>query len=116
MAVNAAAFLVSCGLTVILAGSHGAWGAAVAVLCGEATLFGGYVVAIVRRTPELRPHPAVLPKVMLATIPAVALAVLPALPSIVRLALALAVYALLILITRAVPAEIIEIIPRPRRA
>ncbi len=116
LAVNAAAFIVSCGLTVLLAGSDGARGAAVAVLCGEATLLGGYVVAIARRTPELRPRLGVLPKVVLAAVPAVALAVLPTLPSVVRLALAIAVYALLILITRAVPAEITEIIPRPQRA
>jgi len=116
LAVNAAAFLVSCGLTIGLAPSHGADGAAVAVLCGEATLLGGYVVAIARRSPELRPRLNVMPKVVLAAVPAVALAVLPALPSVARLALALVVYGLVIVLTRAVPAEVVEIIPRPRRA
>jgi|SRR5580693_2722965 O-antigen/teichoic acid export membrane protein len=113
---NAAAFVVSCALTLSLAGAHGARGAALATLCGESTLAIASLVVLVRGRPDLRPKLAVVPKVVLAAAPAVAIALVTALPSIVRALLALGAYGLLIALTRAVPREIVELIPRPRRA
>jgi O-antigen/teichoic acid export membrane protein len=116
IAVNAVAFLVSCALTISLAASHGASGAALATLGGEATLAIGSLIAVIRSQPELRPRLAVLPKVMLAAIPATVLALAPEFSSLLRALLALVVYGLLIALTRAVPREIIELVPSPRRA
>jgi O-antigen/teichoic acid export membrane protein len=115
---NAAAFLVSCALTLSLAATNGANGAALATLCGEVTLAVASLIALIRHQPELRPRLAVVPKVAFAAAPAVVLALAFGLPSIVRALLALAVYALLIALTRAVPREILELLPRlrPRRA
>jgi O-antigen/teichoic acid export membrane protein len=115
LAANAAAFAVSCALTISLAATHGARGAAIATLCGESTLAIGSLLVLVRGRPELRPSFAVIPKVVLAGAPAVALALLPGLPSLVRAVLALLLYGLLIALTRAVPQEILELVPRPRR-
>ncbi|HSZ70454.1 MAG TPA: polysaccharide biosynthesis C-terminal domain-containing protein [Solirubrobacteraceae bacterium] len=113
--VNALALLVSCTLTLVLAATLGAKGAAIATLCGEATLGSGCLFVLVRWNPELRPRLAVLPKVILAAAPAVALVVVLDLPSLVVAVIALCVYGLLILLTRAVPSEIAELIPRPGR-
>jgi Flp pilus assembly protein protease CpaA len=57
----------------------------------------------------------VLPKVALAAAPALVLTLTLELPSVVLIVLALGVYALVILLTRATPEEIVELIPRPRR-
>jgi O-antigen/teichoic acid export membrane protein len=111
---NAAAFVVSCGLTLLLASSHGATGAAVATLCGESVLAAGLLAALVRGHPELRPELGVLFKVAVAAAPAAVLALVPDLPSLVRAVLALAAYAIGLLVTRAVPAELFELVYRRR--
>jgi O-antigen/teichoic acid export membrane protein len=117
LAVNAAALLVSCVLTLVLAASEGGQGAALATLLGESTLAVGYILVLLQGHPELRPNIAVLPKVVLAAIPAAALALsLGSLPSVVLTAIVLAVYGLIILVTRATPEEITELLPRFRRA
>jgi Na+-driven multidrug efflux pump len=116
LAVNAAALLVSCVLTLILAASKGGQGAALATLLGESTLAVGYILVLLQGHPELRPNIAVLPKVLLAAIPAAALALsLRSVPSVVLTVIVLAVYGLIILVTRATPREITELIPRFRR-
>jgi O-antigen/teichoic acid export membrane protein len=112
LAANAAALTVSCGLTLTLAATDGARGAAIATVCGEATLGLGSLIVLVRGHPERRPPLGVLVKVAIAAAPAAALALAVDLPSLVRALLALALYALLIALTRAVPREITELIPR----
>jgi O-antigen/teichoic acid export membrane protein len=108
---NLAAFVVSCSLTIVLAGSHGAKGAAIATVCGESVLALASLLALARGHPELRPKPGIVLKVALAAAPAVVLASLAGLPSLVRAVLALAVYGLVIAITRAVPEEMLELLP-----
>lgn len=112
LVVNGLALLVSCGLTLALAGPDGARGTAIAVLCGEFTLALGYLLVIVLRAHELRPRLAVVPKVALAAAPAAPLALAPVLPSLARALLAVGLYTLLIVLTRAVPKEVLELIPR----
>lgn len=115
LVVNAVALLVSCGLTLILATTLGAKGAAIATLCGETTLCAGYLLTLARGHPELRPRLAVVPKVIVATVPAAVLVLVLDLPSLAVTVIALAVYGLLIVLTRATPQEITELIPRPGR-
>jgi O-antigen/teichoic acid export membrane protein len=112
LGVNAIALLVSCVLTLILASAHGATGAAVATLCGESTLAAGCLLVLVRGNPELRPRLAILPKVIVATIPAIGLALALDLPSLPLTVLVLAVFAAVVLLMRAVPLEVMELIPR----
>lgn len=110
IAINGVALLVSCSLTLILASAHGAQGAAVATLCGEASLALGCLLVLARDHPELRPRLGVLPKVALAAAPALALALLLKLPSFPLALLVLAVYGSLVLVTRAVPREVAEVL------
>jgi O-antigen/teichoic acid export membrane protein len=112
---NLAAFLVSCTATLVLAHSHGAMGAAIATVCGESVLALGLLAALLRAHPELRPRLGVAPKLALAAAPAVAFALLSGIPSPVRMLLALLSYGVLILLTRAVPGEVLELLPLPRR-
>lgn len=114
LVVNFVALVVSTVLTLVLAGSDGAHGAAIATVCGESALAVGSLIALTRGHPELRPKLAVIAKVALSAAPAVVLALLSGVPSIVRALLALAVYGLLILLTRAVPREVLELLPSPR--
>jgi O-antigen/teichoic acid export membrane protein len=109
--VNLAAFVVSCSLTIVLAGSHGAKGAAIATICGEATLALGSLVALVRGHPEFRPKLGIVLKVALAAIPAALLATVTGIPSLPRALLVTAVYALMTMLTRAVPDEVVELLP-----
>lgn len=115
LGVNAVALVVSCALTLVLASTYGATGSATATLCGETTLALGSVIALVRGHPDLRPRLAVLPKVALAAIPSFAIAVALKLPSLPLAVLALAVYALVIVLTRATPQEVVELLPSRSR-
>jgi O-antigen/teichoic acid export membrane protein len=112
LTVNAIAFVISVGLTLTLASSNGAKGVAVATLCSEATLAVGYLVVLVRRHPELRPHLAVVPKVLIAAAPAGALGLALDLPSFWLTAVVVSIYSALVALTRAVPRETIELVPR----
>jgi O-antigen/teichoic acid export membrane protein len=112
---NLIAFLVSCAATLALASSHGAVGAAVATVCGETVLAVGSLLVLVRGHRELRPKLGIVLKVTLAAAPAVVLALLPGVPSLGRALLALLAYGLVIVLTRAVPEEAIELLPARMR-
>jgi O-antigen/teichoic acid export membrane protein len=117
LVANAVAFAVSCALTLALASSHGARGAAVATVCGETALALALLVALVRTDPELRPRREVPAKVLIAATPATLVALVPDVSSLLRALLAVVVYAVVLLLTRAVPAEMLELLPlRARRA
>jgi O-antigen/teichoic acid export membrane protein len=103
---NALALATSCVLTLGLASTYGARGAATATLAGELTLALGYLVFLVRRAPELRPRVGIVGKVALAAAPAALVGSLTGLPSALAALAALALYSVALLILRAVPDEI----------
>lgn len=108
---NLAALAVSAVLTLTLAGTHGATGAAIASACGETVLAALYLAGLVRSHPELRTPLEVPVKVALATIPALLPAFATGLPAIVPPLLGLAVFAVLLLLLRAIPEELYELLP-----
>lgn len=112
LAVNAMALAVSCVLTLVLARSDGAEGAAIATLCGETTLAVGCALVLGAGDPDLRPSLARAPRVVVAAVPAIVLMLTLNLPSIALTAIVLSSYALAIVLTRAMPPEIAELIPR----
>ena len=113
---NFSALSVSIALTLILAHTDGARGAAIATVAGESTLAAGSVIALVRGRPEYRPHPRVIGKVLIAGGIAAAVAFVPAWPSLVSAIVVLAVYGAVILLTRALPEEFRALLPGRRRA
>ncbi|HTA96357.1 MAG TPA: polysaccharide biosynthesis C-terminal domain-containing protein [Solirubrobacteraceae bacterium] len=115
LVANGSALAVSVVLTLVLASLYGARGTAVATVCGELTLALGVFVALVRAHPEYRPRLTVVPKVAIAFAISLALPLALDLSSFEGLVLALCVYATLIALLRAIPAEILEMIPRGGR-
>jgi O-antigen/teichoic acid export membrane protein len=103
---NAAALAVSIVLTTVLAGVDGARGAAVATIGGEVTLALGMFAALTRGRPQYRPPALVVAKVALAGAIGAALSLVPSMPSLARAVVALAVYAVAIVVTGALPHEL----------
>jgi len=112
LAVNGMALAVSCVLTLLLAQSDGARGAAIATLGGETVLAAGCVLVLSIGNPDLRPRLARAPRVALAAAPAAVLAGTLGLSSIALTAVVLCSYALMVAITRALPREVLELIPQ----
>jgi O-antigen/teichoic acid export membrane protein len=111
---NLSALVVSIVLTLVLARSDGARGAAIATLAGESTLAVTSFVGLVRGRPQYRPHPRTVLKVLVAGAVAAAAAFIPTMPSLVRAIVVLVVYGAIILATRALPTEFRELLPGRR--
>jgi O-antigen/teichoic acid export membrane protein len=112
---NGIALVLAVGLTLALAPAHGAKGAAIATAVTEFVLAGTYAVMLLRREPDLRPSLIVLPKVLLAAAAAVAAGVLPSIPDVVGVVVSSAVYLVLLLVLRGIPAELFEAFGLRRR-
>jgi O-antigen/teichoic acid export membrane protein len=112
---NVLALVVSAVLTLILARTHGARGAALASVCGETTLAVFYLVGLIRADRALRPKLGAAARVALAAAPPVALSLLLRLPALLEPLAALALFVVLIVVLRAVPDELYELIPPARR-
>jgi O-antigen/teichoic acid export membrane protein len=113
--VNATAFAVSCALTVLLASTDGAQGAALATLAGESTLAVGSLLALSKVDPKLSIGLDAPFRIALAGAAACGVgagALIAGLPAALAALAALALYALLILATRAAPAELGELLGR----
>ena len=114
LVANAAALVVSMTLTLALAPSYGAKGAAVATVFGEATLAVGYVTVLFRRRPDLRFSLEIVPRAVAALVPAAAVLLVPGLSQEVRLVAVAGIYALAAWLLGAIPDEI-GLALRPRR-
>jgi O-antigen/teichoic acid export membrane protein len=110
---NAAALAVTAGLTLLLARHHGARGAAIAVVAGEWTLAAAFLRTLVRGETRLRPDARPLLRVGVAAAPAFAVMLL-GLPAGFQVGTALSVYLLAIVVLRAYPRELLELLPRHR--
>jgi O-antigen/teichoic acid export membrane protein len=112
--VTIAGLVVSIALSAALVPSLGAEGASIASAVCEFVVAGGYLVALARRHAHLRPSLATLPRVALAAALATGALLLPV-ASILQWAIASVVYLTLVLVLRAVPTELLRLMPRRRR-
>jgi O-antigen/teichoic acid export membrane protein len=112
---NIVALTISAVLTIELAKTHGAQGAAIASACGESALAALYLVFLLRSERALRLELGVAAKVALAAAPALAIALLAGLPAVVQPLLSLAVFGVLLILLRAIPDELRDLIPGPLR-
>lgn len=112
LALNLSALALSSVLVTLLVQVDGAQGAAIGTAIAELVLAIAQAVAVFHRRPQLRPSLRVLLRVPLA----VALGLMPLLltgwPVIVQLCLSTALFAVGILVTRALPHEILDLVPR----
>jgi O-antigen/teichoic acid export membrane protein len=109
--VTLVALLVSIALSAALVPGLGAEGASIASAVCEFVAAGGYLLALSRRHPHLRPSLETLPGVALAAAPAAAMLWL-GLPSVAEWAIASAVYFVLLAITRTFPRELLDVLKR----
>jgi O-antigen/teichoic acid export membrane protein len=107
---NLLALATTAALTLVLAKSHGAVGGAIASVCGEWIICGAYLLTLTRGTSKMRLNSAIVIKVAAAAVPAFAVVAL-GLPSVTQLAASLVVYGGVILLVRAIPRELYQLLP-----
>lgn len=115
LVINLAILVLSGVLTGVLASEYGALGAASATTAVEIVYTATLAVAVVRA--GVRPQVSVggIPRAALAALLGVLAMVPPDLPNVVRPVLALTVYCVALLALGAVPRELLQQVPRPRR-
>jgi O-antigen/teichoic acid export membrane protein len=114
LVLNAGALLASIAIISVLVPLDGARGAAIGTACGEAAAAVAGAVILMRNHPSLRLPWGVFPRVAAAA----ALGLVPlsfvGVPVIVRLLASTALYGGVLLVTRALPAELMVLLPRVR--
>jgi O-antigen/teichoic acid export membrane protein len=111
LAISVCMLALSALLVGLLAPVDGARGAAIGVAVAE--IVGAIVqaAAVIRGRPDLRPSLRVVPRVALATAVALTPLALTGAPVIVRLALSTLLYGIVVLVLRALPAELTSLLP-----
>jgi O-antigen/teichoic acid export membrane protein len=112
--VNAMALATMLAAVGALGAALGAEGAALGTVIGEWGLAAGYLVALQRMASEVTPSFDRAARGLVAAAPCFALALVSGVPAWAMAALALALYALLLVVLRAVPDELVELMPRRR--
>jgi O-antigen/teichoic acid export membrane protein len=108
---NLAGLIVTAALTLSLAPMIGARGAAIATVGGEWTVAIAFLFALGMSERQLLPRAAaIVPRVGLAAGVAFGSMLLP-IPDIAQTGLAVAVYAVLVVLLRAIPKELLELLP-----
>lgn len=102
------------GLTAALIPRFGALGAAIAMTIAEVLLAAIYAFVLTRNRPNLRPSLTVVPKTLAAAAPALALWLAP-LPDVLDVVLATALFYVVLLALRGVPAELVNAVRGPWR-
>jgi O-antigen/teichoic acid export membrane protein len=114
LASSLAGLLLTAALVAVLVPIDGAQGAAIGTSTGEIVLAVVQAALVVRRRPLLRPSLRIVPGVALAAALGLAPLALTALPVIVRLAISTALFAGALLLTRAYPSELLDLLPGSR--
>jgi O-antigen/teichoic acid export membrane protein len=109
--VTAIALAASIALSAALVPSMGAQGASIASAACEFIVAGGYLTALSRAHRHLRPSFVLVPRVALAAGLAVAAMLLP-LPSVVLWAISSLVYVAMLVLLRAIPHELADVLLR----
>lgn len=116
MALNLIALAGNAALVTLLVIADGARGAAIGTAIAEIAVAVAQAVVVVRGRPQLRPSLRIVPPVALASALGLAPLALTGLPDIVRLCLSTALFGGVLLLTRAIPREALDLLPRPRGA
>jgi len=118
LASSLAGLLLTAALVAALIPIDGAQGAAIGTSTGEIVLAIAQAALVVRRRPLLRPSLRIVPGVALAAALGLAPLALTAVPVVGRLAISTALFAGALLLTRAYPPELLDLLAglRARRA
>ncbi len=115
LTANGVALAVTLAATLILAHSDGARGAAIATIVGETTVSTLMFVSLLRHGRGFAPHLGLMAKLALATVLATPLALYTGIPSLPRAIAVGCLYLLVVLLTRALPEEVMAMLPRWRQ-
>jgi len=110
LAISVSGLLFTAALVAPLVVLDGAQGAAIGTAAGEIMLAVVQCVAVVRRRPLLRPSLRIVPGVVLAAALGISPLALTGVPVIARLAISTALYTSALLLTRAYPPELLEML------
>jgi O-antigen/teichoic acid export membrane protein len=110
--VNCVALVVMLVSVSALASELGPEGAALGTVIGESTLAATYFVALRRTAPDVLPGLGVTARALAAAAPCFAILLIDGLPSWVAAIVALIAYAGLLVLARAVPDELVDLVRR----
>jgi O-antigen/teichoic acid export membrane protein len=108
---NAAAFVLSAATVLALAPSHGAHGAAVGTLVGEATLVIGYVIALIGEHRALQPPTGIVVRLAIAVGVGMALGLVPGVPDAAAAVAGAVAYGVLVFALKLIPVEVADLVP-----
>jgi O-antigen/teichoic acid export membrane protein len=111
LAISLGGLVLTAALVAVLVSVDGAEGAAIGTSIGEIALGLAQCLAVVRGRPQLRPSLRIVPGVALAAGLGLAPLALTGIPVSARLVLSTALFAAALLLTRAYPPELIDLIP-----
>jgi O-antigen/teichoic acid export membrane protein len=114
--VAAAALAVNVVLAAVLGSSSGAEGAATATAIAELIAVAAGILLLWRAAPAVVPRLGLVPRVALAAALGCLVLLIPGLPSVAAGVLAIAIYLAALLVLRAIPAELLDLLPRRDRA
>jgi O-antigen/teichoic acid export membrane protein len=114
LASSAGGLMLTAALVAALVPLDGAQGAAIGTSTGEIVLAIAQCVMVVHRRPLLRPSLRIVPGVALAAALGLAPLALTPIPVIARLVISTALFAGALLLTRAYPPELLDLLPGPR--
>ncbi len=115
LVVNVLGLAVNAALVSVLVVADGARGAAIGTGVAEVFAASAAGFCVIRGRPALRPSLRVVPPVILATVLGLAPLALEDVPVILRLAISVALFAVTILLTRALPPEVLALLPERLR-
>jgi O-antigen/teichoic acid export membrane protein len=109
--INSSALLLNALLVSLLVPLDGARGAAIATAIAEIAAVVVQATAVVRGRPQLRPSLRVLPYVALASAAGLIPLALTGIPVIGRIVISTALFGAVVLLTRTLPAELLDLVP-----
>lgn len=116
LVANLVALAVMLAAVTGLAVAMGPEGAALGTVFGETTLLVGYLIGLRRAAPSVVPTPGRAARALVAALVASSIGLIPGLSDWLAVGVALIAYSLLLLLLRAVPDELLDLLPMRRRA
>jgi O-antigen/teichoic acid export membrane protein len=112
LVLSVSALLLNAAVVIVLIQLDGARGAALGTAVAEIALGLSQYLAAVRRRPNLRPSARVLPRVALAAALALTPLAMAGVSTIARLLISTALFGAVLLVTRALPPELVDLLGR----
>jgi O-antigen/teichoic acid export membrane protein len=116
LAISVSVLVLNVALVAVLVPVDGARGAAIGTACAELVSALVQASAVIRRRPRLRPSARVVPRVALAAAAGLAPLLLSGVPTVAQLALSTVLFGVVLLATRALPRELLDLLPHARAA